>query len=79
MHLKVGGATERKKIHVCNILFIKGVNVGMERWLSGQRACGMSMDLSLDPQHLTKTGHDSGFLQLQHWVMQTRETGLCTN
>lgn len=52
---------------------------GMERWLSGQRACGMSMDLSLDPQHLTKTGHDNGFLQLQHWVMQTRETGLWTN
>ena len=76
MHFKVGGATERKKIHLCKILFIKGVNVGLERCLSGQIACGMSMDLSLDIQHPNKTGHDKGFLQLQHQVMQTRETGL---
>lgn len=56
-----------------------GVNVGLERWLSGQRACDMSMDLSSDPQHPNKTGHDKGFLQLQHWVIQTKETGLWTN
>lgn len=56
-----------------------GVTVGLERWFRGQRVCGMSMHLSLDPQHSNKNGHDNEFLQLQHSVMQTRETGLWTN